>query len=246
MRISTIICTARDEILGLEELQKQDTEIIVIKETGKGLAWNRNKGIKKATGDVVAFLDDDAIPADNWIETIKSEMEKADVVYGHVVPVPKWKNQIERLLFREDMLPMFGCSCEMYDGLIGCNFAVKREVFEKIGDFKEELGRKKDEMIGGEDSEWFFRVEKQKILHQKSEKMVVYHHKELGFKKYLDYIFWQGRTEVRRKMFIYHIKGYLFSIVRSFFWSGFDLLKLLVYVVGGVRELKVKSNDNDE
>ena len=39
----------------------------------RNLSISRNLGIEQADGDIVAFIDDDALPFDNWIETILKE-----------------------------------------------------------------------------------------------------------------------------------------------------------------------------
>jgi glycosyltransferase involved in cell wall biosynthesis len=50
----------------------------------RGAAWARNRGIEKASGEIVACIDDDCIPPSDWLESISDAMARfgADVVGG--------------------------------------------------------------------------------------------------------------------------------------------------------------------
>lgn len=48
---------------------------IVIDNVRKHAAGGRNAGIKKAKGDVIAFIDADCIPAPDWLEQIHKAFE---------------------------------------------------------------------------------------------------------------------------------------------------------------------------
>jgi glycosyltransferase involved in cell wall biosynthesis len=121
----------------------------VLESTGSpGLAGARNTGAAAAAAaDVIAFLDDDASAATDWLEQLASEYDGANVlgVGGRIDPLwqaprPVW--------FPEEFNWVVGCS---YRGLptqraavrnmIGANMSVRREVLEAIGGFREELGR---------------------------------------------------------------------------------------------------------
>src|SRR5205807_1866409 len=64
-------------------------EITVVPNVGgRGLSDARNSGLAHATSDVVAFLDDDAVAAPNWIEALSAGYASDDVlgVGGRVQP----------------------------------------------------------------------------------------------------------------------------------------------------------------
>jgi glycosyltransferase involved in cell wall biosynthesis len=46
----------------------------------RNLSLSRNMGIEMATGDIVAFIDDDAIPFDNWIDNILVEYNSRTLI----------------------------------------------------------------------------------------------------------------------------------------------------------------------
>lgn len=66
-------------------------------EPRQNIALARNKAVQNASGDYVAFIDDDEVPTDRWLATLLCACEKyqADGVLGPVKPhfdknTPKW------------------------------------------------------------------------------------------------------------------------------------------------------------
>jgi len=75
-RISVVVPTRdRPELLqrcraALEE-QSVPVEIVVVEDrAGRGPAWARNEGVRRARGDVVCFTDDDCAPVAGWAEAL--------------------------------------------------------------------------------------------------------------------------------------------------------------------------------
>jgi GT2 family glycosyltransferase len=148
----------------LEWVRAQAPDVLAIEnEERQGLAGARNSGVRAAGGEVVAFLDDDAVADPNWVERIASSYEDERIlgVGGAVLPVweerPAW--------FPEEFGWVVGCG---YRGLplrrspvrnlIGCNMSFRRDVFERVGGFVEELGRIADRPLGCEETEFCIRV----------------------------------------------------------------------------------------
>lgn len=75
-RISVVVPTRdRPELLQrcLAALEKQTVpvEIVVIEDKeGRGPAWARNEGVRRAQGDVICFTDDDCAPFPGWAEAL--------------------------------------------------------------------------------------------------------------------------------------------------------------------------------
>lgn len=137
-------------------------------ESVQGAAHARNCGIRQANGEIIAFLDDDVIPDSDWLSALWDcfEEEDVDLVGGKIDLL--WLSEKPEWLSRKLMKPLIQSQNgekrfrfhlgEAY--LFGANFACRKTLFEKIGLFREELGRRGNSLIGGEDFEWFERAEK--------------------------------------------------------------------------------------
>lgn len=106
-----------------------------------GKSRAQNLALRAAESDVLLFTDDDVEPAENWIERMAVPLREgnADAVVGRII--------LSSELRRHWMTPMH----EMWLAavadpaseapiLIGACMGVHRTVFERIGDFDEELG----------------------------------------------------------------------------------------------------------
>ena len=144
---------------------------IIRNENELGLARSRTLAAKNAKGDIIAFIDDDALADSSLIEDIqKAFKKKTDIVGGRIIPFylskpPKWWNPNVYGVF-------VGINTGTED-LIGCNLAVRKSVFEKFGYFFA-CSRKGRKLFSGEENEFLKRVSKYcKIEFNKSIK--VYH-----------------------------------------------------------------------
>src|SRR5450755_1917321 len=110
-------------------------------------AGARNSGAAVATGDVLGFLDDDAVPAADWIERIESSLGQSDVMGVGGLIEPWWLDR-QPSWFPAEFGWVVGCS---YTGLpteraqvrnvIAANMAIRRDVFEAIGGFRNDFGK---------------------------------------------------------------------------------------------------------
>ena len=122
----------------------------------QNIALARNRAIRNAGGNLVAFLDDDEYPVEDWLvrmyRTLKTH--NADGVLGPVVPdfpagAPTWLKK-GKFLDRH-RLPS-GTAITARDGRTG-NVLLLRSIFtEAMGWFDPAFGR-----TGGEDSDFFRR-----------------------------------------------------------------------------------------
>ena len=83
-KVSVVIPTLGRDTLALCEaaLAKQtrppDEVVVVIDRDRRGVAWGRNEGIARATGDLIAFADDDGIPPPDWLERLIAAIDRHD------------------------------------------------------------------------------------------------------------------------------------------------------------------------
>jgi GT2 family glycosyltransferase len=108
----------------------------------RGPAANRNHGANAATGEWLAFVDDDCEPQPGWLEALATAAADADVVEGRTVAPGASDSPFEEHVENET------------GGLLwSCNLAVRREVFTRLGGFDEDFTE-----AGGEDMEFAWRV----------------------------------------------------------------------------------------
>jgi GT2 family glycosyltransferase len=113
----------------------------------RGPAANRNHGARHASGDWLAFVDDDCIPDSAWLSEIARMLPCAEVIEGKTVCIGKTSHPLE----------------EVVENLTGgrlwsCNFAIRRNLFEKLGGFDEDFLE-----AGGEDMEFAWRIRQMKM-----------------------------------------------------------------------------------
>ncbi|MGD9804932.1 MAG: glycosyltransferase [Hyphomicrobiaceae bacterium] len=113
-----------------------------------GLSGARNTGIAAADTTFVAFLDDDAIAAPDWIESMLEVCSRPGIagVGPHIAPIwrgarPAW--------FPNEFLWVVGCSFRPGEikettvrNLSGAAMCIRRDVFMNAGGFSSQLGRK--------------------------------------------------------------------------------------------------------
>jgi len=86
-----------------------------------------NYGIKKASGDAIAFIGGDDIADKNWIKEIRKGMKKADIVVGDLISLEteKVKNIQNVKIFHKGVNISYP----------GTNTTYKKEILDKLGGF---------------------------------------------------------------------------------------------------------------
>lgn len=143
-------------------LELEDISVKYILEKNQGLSIARNTGLKHASADIVAFLDDDAIPSSTWLSSIKHTFINypyISAIGGIVEPIfetekPEWlSGKLEHLY----TIINLGESMRKYPKRfypVGANMAFRKSVFDEVK-FPEHLGRQGTTLLSGEET-WVF------------------------------------------------------------------------------------------
>lgn len=124
------------------------SDVKILHNPERNLSISRNIGIQAASGDIVAFIDDDAIPFDDWIENILNEYNRQSMltagIGGPVFYAGTLKYQCEDIAFNDEAVTHVNVSPEKVDGdvwyrsLLGTNSTFSRNKLLEIGGFDEE------------------------------------------------------------------------------------------------------------
>lgn len=130
----------------------------------KGLSGARNTGVERARGDIVVFIDDDAVAAPDWLEELLRPFEGAGVaaVGGHIDP--NWPSQ-RPWWFPPHLDWTIGCSIPTLPpqggpirNVYGASAAFRRHDLEAAGGFTTELGRLGENAAGCEETDICIRI----------------------------------------------------------------------------------------
>ncbi|MCW3015605.1 MAG: glycosyltransferase family 2 protein [Solirubrobacterales bacterium] len=134
----------------------------------RGLSGARNSGISVSRGDVVAFVDDDATAAPDWLEHLTAGYVDETVIGAGGLIAPVWPHQRRPASLPPEFDWVVGCS---YRGLpetttpvrnmIGANMSLRREVFDAVGGFRCGMGRIGTVPLGCEETELCIRARRE-------------------------------------------------------------------------------------
>ncbi len=188
----------------VKELQNANTSVRYVYEPVPGLSKARNTGWRRARGAYVGYIDDDAVVSDKWVSSVLW-------VIDNISPIPVWIGGPIELdwgvpnpgwIDDELKVPLgfinWGQEPRVLSNnerLGGGNSIYNRAELERLGGFDERLGRKKDNLLSGEETQL------QKIIEEDGGKL--YYHPGITI------YHWVSKERVQPKWFY-----------RRYYWGG--------------------------
>ena len=237
MKISIVIAVApnRDaEVLSSlknVDYPKKNYEVIVVK--GLNPSENRNNGVKKAKGDIIAFIDDDAIVHKDILKNAErffNKYKNMDIIGGpQLTPKSdKWFARIsgyalESYFGTNKMSKRYKIGKPDFDAdensLTSANCFVRKNVFKKIDGFNVKL-------FPGEDPEFFARTKKNGFKIAYVPDIVIYHRRRATLLKFMEQFFKYGYFRLKKEREMKTRPGILF-FMPSFFIIHLLMLPIL-------------------
>jgi len=191
------------DTLGAELARRGNVRFI--RQGHQGPAAARNRGIREASGDAVAFTDDDCLAPQDWLERLADGYARhPDVVGvgGGIVPTPAALEssavaRFERYLARE----VYGAADEEVVGGFECpaggtnNMSYRRETLAEVGGFDEGF----PPLVWGEDADLKLRVTQRggRLLYVP---VFVVHVRDYGLRSFLRQSYQRGRGEAHFRL----------------------------------------------
>src|SRR5437868_3686000 len=216
-RISVIVCTyngartIRDCLEALNRLTYADYEVIVVDDgstdttaaiarrydcrliqtENRGLASARNTGLRAASGEIVAYIDDDAYPDPEWLTYLANRfLSAADVGVGGPNIAPAGDGRTAECVARAPGGPVHVLlSDREAEHIPGCNMAFRKESLEAIGGFDPQF------RVAGDDVDVCWRLQERKWTLGFSAGAVVWHHARRSVRAYWKQQSGYGRAE---------------------------------------------------
>jgi O-antigen biosynthesis protein len=216
-RISVVVCSYNGEttigrcLEALERLDYPDYEVIVvddgstdrtseiasrfdfrlIRTDNRGLSCARNTGIEAATGEIVAFTDDDAWPDPDWLRHLAHAFASGDHAgIGGPNLAPDDAGLVENAVAHAPGGPVHVLvTDEIAEHIPGCNMAFRRDALEAVGGFDPQF------KVAGDDVDVCWRLQEEGRTIGFAPGAVVLHRRRRTIRAYLGQQAAYGKAE---------------------------------------------------
>jgi len=239
-------------ILEQTDWRPQGVPVRVVVENKLGLSNARNRAIAEACGEYIIFFDDDETLGPEWLKEYEQAIRtwQPDALGGRIEVLfeggerPRWLQ--DELLGFIGQLSHGPTPKELSDPstpIFGGNFGFRKVVFEQIGTFDADLGRRGGDNTGGEDTEIYRRMVDAGMKVRWVPDAVIYHRIEspkLRKSYFLDLHYRQGRMEGRRRRGAANRLPPLYLLPQL--WRAFSAAAERRFRQGGDQSLRLEMN----
>jgi len=158
-----VVIVDRNEELYSRLRASLPSQVRLVLSEGPGLSRVRNAAIQYTSGDIIAFMDDDAVADKNWLLTLVRNYRETNVVGVGGSIRPLWVGSCPHWI-SEEIHWIIGCT---YKGSsekkrdirnnFGSNISFRSEVFDRVR-FTSAIGRIDDKQFTADDTEFSIRV----------------------------------------------------------------------------------------
>lgn len=173
------------------KIAQQFPQVRYIQQENRGLSYARNVGARAATGEIVAYTDDDCVADPDWLTYLTRAMidQKVDAIGGPNITPPS-DGWISRCVASSPGNPSHVMLDDRHaEHVPGCNMAYRRDVLLGIGGFDTQYRQAGDDV----DLCWRLLDEGREIGYAPS--ALVWHHRRCTVKAYLKQQKGYGRAE---------------------------------------------------
>jgi len=136
-----------------------------------GKSFALQDAVAGASGDLLAFLDDDVLVDEGWLPAIRAAMQDPAVTLAGGPVLPRWERPAPpwldigsgpygRLASPIALLHYGPAVCELGSRtLLGANMAIRRAALDALGGFATHLGKLRGTLLSGEDADICDRVQ---------------------------------------------------------------------------------------
>ncbi len=209
-----------------------DLENVVVhnNEENRGISYSRTRGAELASGEIVAFIDDDGLAEPDWIVKHVETYEETNAIAVGGYVAPNWVGE-KPDFFPEEFYWLVGCTEkgfaehgeEIRNGY-GSNVSYKRDLFLDVGGYDVNTGRKGDRHIQAHEAPVGIRIREeygQGVVYVED---AVVHHKLFEYRGDFRWLvfrsFWQGFSKRIMGILLPESKGdeseYLQNLVFQF------------------------------
>jgi glycosyltransferase involved in cell wall biosynthesis len=187
-----------------EELS-QNMKVRIIDEPEIGLNVARNRAIKEAVSDIIAFLDDDVVVKEYWASNLIDPYNRSDAYcVGGTVTVdleilkkmPSWLTSYFLRFLLPPEFPQETSVIEAPYFLIGANMSFKKKIFSSVGYFDVGLDRKAANLLSNGDTEMILRIPQNKVWFAKGADVITKIKTERLTRMFMiRRLYWQGISD---------------------------------------------------